>query len=409
MLVPNVIIPWNGTHSSIPTNWSRTTVFDGRNVKSGSAYAQGGSDTHSHTSSPHAHTINSHNHSLTFGDDSHTSSVLHGDEPEVSMLPVHNHASVQSGAMTATVTDENSSPTWASASNIPSSREVIFIKSNAYNMLPDKAVVLREDKNRSLPYFTDAEGKYLRGVGTGADAGSNVGSNNHGHDIGHGHIGKSHNHASVQTGTPIYSGGLIGGFSHSPESFSSEGHRHLVTMVESTHNPSNYVNSNAGISDIINLKYQEFYAYLNNVNGGLPMKGDLAFWVESSSPPVGWELAGYADDLYIKVASESSGSLSSGGNLTHAHASVSHTHSASGHIHGASTGGQLSGSVWGNTTGDYHNTSVWTHTHSVTVSSVAVNRTNGTINCSTVSHEPKWVAVKIIRMKFLATGGMMLV
>lgn len=406
MLQVGLVIPYNGNHADIPVGFERETRMDGRNVKSGSSYAQGGNATHTHTSSPHTHTINAHTHTLTFGNDSHTASIQHQDNPPEDMIGEHYHGSVASGGMSSSVSDQNASPTWSSASNTPPSRTVIFIKATKRVNYPVNAVILRQDKGRSLPYFTSAENKYLRGASTGQNAGDNIGSNQHAHDVSHSHTPNAHGHTSVQTGTPVEVGGRIGGFHLDSPSTSSIGHRHQVTINNATDSPNAYTNTSAGSSDVISLSYQELYAYLNNVANGFLKEGDIAFWLEAEDIPRGWELAGIDADRYIRIALESSGALSTGGTLTHQHSPISHTHTASPHNHGASMGGQLSGHVWGNTTGNYNNTSTNTHTHPITVASVTATRTNGTIDCSLSNHEPEFVRVRVVRAtKSALTGG----
>jgi hypothetical protein len=410
MLPKDIVIPFNGDHADIPANFVRETRADGRNIKSGNSYLQGGNSTHTHTSTAHTHQVNAHTHTLTFGNDSHTADIQHQDSPPEDMIGVHYHGSVSSGGISATTYDQNASPNWSSASNTPPSRTVIFIRATKIVNYPVNAVVLRQDKNRSLPYFTLAEGKYLRGASTGQNAGENVGANQHGHDVSHTHTPNAHSHITVQTGTPVEGGGRIGGFHLDNPSMSSIGHRHQVTINSGADTPHEYTNENAGSTDIITLTYQELYAYLNDVANGFLKENDIAFWFEETDLPRGWELAGIDSDRYIKIASESSGALSNGGSLTHQHSSVIHTHTADAHNHTASMGGQLSGHVWGNTTGSYNNTSTNDHTHPITVATVASTRTNGAIDCSEENHEPEFVRVRVIKATksaLIGGGGVM--
>ena len=405
MLVPNLVLPFYGLEADIPANWVRETRMDDRNVKAGASYAQGGSDTHQHTSNPHTHSVDAHVHGLTFGTDAHTADIQHQDNPPEDMIGAHYHGAVNSGSMPAAVNDQDASPNWSSVDHKPPSKTVIFIRSTGYNLIPLNGIVLRQDKTRSLPYFTAGEGKYLRGAQAGNDAGDNVGATNHAHSVTHQHTANQHGHSTVQTGTPVETGGHIGGFHLDSPSMSSIGHRHQVTIDNGADTPDAYTKTDAGSTDTITLKYQSLFAFLSNVSNAILKAGDIAFWLEADPLPIGWVDAGIETDCYIKVANQSDSAVASGGNLTHNHASITHTHTSPAHNHTASMGGQLSGHVWGNTTGSYNNTSTNTHTHAITVATVAATRSNGIIDCSTESHEPKYVRVRVIKATNSALGG----
>jgi len=403
MLSPNIVIMFNGNHASIPSGFSRETDFDDCNVKTGSAFTTGGSTTHTHTSTAHTHAVGVHTHSLSFAVVNTPSSIQHQDSPPEEMLSDHYHGAVTSGGLSSAVNDQTQAPTWSSDSNIPSSRTVIFIRSNGYNFIPTNGIMLRQDKNSSLAYFTAGEGKYLRGASAGGNAGSNVGASSHSHTISHTHTANSHGHNSVTSGSPVETAGRIGGFHLADPSMASVGHTHTAYVNNGADTPAEYVNTTAGSGDTISLKYQEVYAFENTGSSSLPEVGDMAFWVDGGSPPIGWETVLYSNDYYLKVASEASGTLANGGSLTHTHSAVSHTHTAPAHNHTGSTSGST-GHVWGNTTGSYSNTVSSTHTHAVTVATSTHTRSSSNIDCSTDSNEPTYVAVKLIQFQF-GTGG----
>ena len=126
MLNPDIIIPYDGVHASIPSGWSRDTRFDGRYVKATTSSwgSTGGASTHTHTVSSHTHTYsnNGHTHDTSStgyfgGVGTVKSDARHKDSPPYDVMTAeHTHWGKTSNQMSSE-SISSTTPSIGSASN----------------------------------------------------------------------------------------------------------------------------------------------------------------------------------------------------------------------------------------------------------------------------------------------------
>lgn len=400
-LPPNVIIPLDDTHANIPSDGSveRETDFDGLYVKiTTSDWGNtGGNATHTHTSPSHTHTYTANGHTHTSGNVSGNVSSIgtgqHRDAPPYDVNTTsHYHPSVTSGAMaSASITSATMSV--GNASNEYSRYHLIFLRTLKYTRFPANSLVMKDDTNSrdKASHFDGLNGRYMKGAGTGQNAGSPVDVANHTHTTSHSHT-LQHGHGAVATGNTV-SGDL--GADNVSGGMADHGHtvyfnNHSVVVSNSdnapTANPS--------------LKYQELHFWKFNQVATLK-EGDIVISLDSEVPR-GWVDMGY-DDLYIRGKATGQ-ALSSGGANTHTHDPISHYHAGGAHTH-----------TWYTNTvsanGQYRSGSssqmAGTHYHTGTSSS-ATNPDTGTSNATfdSANHEPQYIKVRLIKAtKSALTGG----
>ena len=391
--MPDIIIPWDGAHASIPAGWTRYTALDGKYPKASSSdlAGTGGSSTHTHTGTDHTHTYSSSHVHTTGGMQTSgyvtKSDARHRDSPPQDVsLENHAHTSVNTGSFTSSSISTDGVTT-GTADNEYSRYHFIFIKGSVDLQLPSGSVVMRDNTNSrtGASHFDSMDGRYMKGAGTGVDSGSGTDVTTHTHTQSHSHT-LSHNHGSVTSGN---STGQIGGYDVSSSSMGH--HTHTVNFTAHNESPVNTDGVTAGTST---LKYQKLHFWKTSSLDDSQI-GDIAMTVESTVP-FGWEDLGFNDEF---VSGESTGiSLTSGGSYSHAHSSISHTHTGTSHTHALSTS-----SVGGSN--QYYNGGsdniVGTHSHTSTTSSASNPITGSTslvIEASTP--EPEYVKVKFIKLLF---------
>ncbi len=322
-LAANIIIIWTGTHAGIPSGFSRETSLDGKFPKAQGAEAvntTGGADTHTHNSPTHTHTFSSHSHTI----------VTHGDRDSENISSGGGSSAVSGHTHTASLdgtsgSDSGVTFTTGSGSSLPPYYEVIFIKATASALIPANAVVLWDNASLTPNGFANhsgLQGKYLRGAGTGADAGSTGGSTSHTHASDHSHsVSHSHN------------GNIVGGASQNNMDLgvgdgppkASVSHPHNV-VLNSTGETISYTGTITDSS--IEPAYKKLRAIQNTNSGGVRVtKGMIALWLGSvGSLPQGWVLCdgtnGTRDmtDKHLKITS-SDGEV--GDTSTHTHSAQS--------------------------------------------------------------------------------------
>ena len=165
MIIPNTItILWNGTNATIPAGFTRNTDFDGKylyGVDTGvDPDGTGGNSTHTHTSPAHNHTQDSHTHSVSGGASSEATATRIGTKK----YSTATHTQNAKDSSTATPTNQTATVTVNTASNELTRRDIIFIKSNGTNAVPNDASVFYDDtpptnwnRSRCLEYLDWAE------------------------------------------------------------------------------------------------------------------------------------------------------------------------------------------------------------------------------------------------------------
>lgn len=410
MLGPNVIIPFDGNHASIPTGFVRETSLDGRFPKGWGDQApntSGGSATHTHTSPGHSHSFASHSHSITTSANNHNGQQTGNDDSGLCGRDTHTH----SGTIT-TINSQSVGTTtasYSSQSNNPPYYEVIFIKSSAYNFIPDDGLVLNQATSRSgLAFHTASANKYLRGAGTGADAGATGGSTTNAHTIDHTHT-TSHSHSGNSGGpssvTRMYYG------TDTSITLARYDHTHPITLNSASITSGS--NSSIGSqAETVEPAYRTLNAFKNESGSGiLPQPGDIAMWLGTvSSVPVGWKLCDGTNDTvdmrdrFLKIPSTASASATGGSN-THTHAAQSHTHSVASHTHSGSVGA-ANNPIGGSGNSDHTPWITTNPQHTLaTVSSSAGALNSATTTADSSDNQPEYRTVVYIEMEFSTAGG----
>lgn len=406
MLVPNIIIPFDGLHANIPSGWSRDTDFDDRiPVHSNSGVgATGGSNTHTHSIQSHSHSLNSHSHTVSFGYYEEASGG--GAGANTSPKRRHNHTSVSTSSMSS-ASSSSDGFTSGSASTLPPYYEVIYIKSNGYNLVPANGILFTQtslanlvlcDGGSSTP---NLEGKFLKGAGTGADAGGTGGTTQHTHTLDHSHSsGASHTHSGT-------SGGFAGDTSNHGGADSTDGvndHTHAFTTGVTTA-PINAYSGSGGGDTIVYPPYYTLKPYKNMSGGNVPLEVGAIAMTKEATLPTGWVLCdgnNGTPNLPSKYIMGSTTAGTTGGSTTHTHGNVSHTHTSSSHSHTGTTN-NASPSTYQTGDGSYRGRSP--HNHSLSTTSTTATYANSNIVFDAGSSIPAYIEVKYIMATASALSG----
>jgi len=411
MINPDIILPFDGNHADIPSGFTRETSLDDKFPKAWGAEnpnTTGGSSTHTHTSPSHTHSLNSHNHSGTSGNSTDNTD---SERPSGTTLAQDNHDHSYTTSSTVSGGSTNgSSVTYGARSNNPPYYNVIFIKSENYNLIPDDTMVLKEGTSRNgLSFHSASAGKYLKGAGTGNDAGGTGGSTTNVHSINHSHTTNSHTHSSSNTsGANDYGGGYSSGVSGSV----TASHVHSMTVGSGTQGISSYSGSLTTL-ETVEPAYKTLNAFKTDSGDSvLPQVGDIALFLgDTSDLPVGWNLCdgnnGTPDmrNKFLKLNS-SAGASSTGGSNTHTHSAQSHSHSASGsHTHNVSFS-TVSANADREGSGTTHVFSGGDHSHTaVTSGSKTASYASANTTAESSNNEPAYRTVAYIQYEYSSMGG----
>jgi len=393
----NVILIHTGTNASIPSGWTRETSLDGVFPKGwGDSVAPnqtGGATTHTHTSPSHTHSIVAHTHTFTTSDTDWTINAGNTGTNQNDAFNGSHHHHGTSGA--ASGGDISGTTTYASVSNDPPYRKVIFIKANAGAQLATDIVALwgtSDTAPTNWSKVTELSGRYLKGAGTGADADltTDNGSSTNLHGITHSHTGATHTHAAGVTDTPSAynrkesSGG--GSLTHYQ-------HTHSITLGDGTQNVSDNTDT-LTTTETVEPVYRRLHAIKKGATG-LKEKGIIGLWLGSTaSIPGGWSLYTDMKDNHLKIGDPTTSAT--GGSNTHTHAAQAHSHTGNGgHTHTGS-GGNHPGNVGSSGAGQNVFTSS-SASHTVTSDSTTANYGSANTTADSSSNEPEYRTVAFIR------------
>lgn len=309
----------------------------------------------------------------------------------------HNHGGSTTTSATSGGTLSNS-VTYASTSNDPAYYTVIFIKSGGYSTIPNNAMIFSASTSRSgLSFHTGSANRFLKGAGTGANAGSTGGSSTHIHSLNHTHSAVNHTH----TGTTASQVDDLSAGTGSQEHKSP--HSHTYTLQNQALTGSAYS------GDSPSLDFQPAFRTLNsfkNESGSskMPAVGDIALWLGTlATIPVGWKLCDGTNSTpdmrgrYYKNPATASAS-STGGANTHSHsASNSHSHGTTSHTH---PNGRTDSSTQRVITGVGSYGAIYTHNHTMSVATANVSWNSATIASDSSSNEPEYRTVAFIQFEY---------
>ena len=257
----------------------------------------------------------------------------------LSASSTHTHTAPTSGAVTSS--SSSNAGTWNSASNDPTYRAVVWIRSDGTPGGFPSGAWAYWDNNAALPaswsLVVTAQSKFLKGAAAAGDGGATGGG-------AHVHAAAAHGHTSIANHT--HSGGAFGGPSATASTNSGGGattsaHTHAVTFAAA---PGSVSIGNGTAADTSSTTYEPSYAKLatvQNDSGSNDLQvRHIALWLGLlSAIPGGWMLcdgsSGTVDmrGRFVKGAGALGEIGNTGGSAGHSHASGgAHTHTQS-HVH----------------------------------------------------------------------------
>ncbi|HYD35565.1 MAG TPA: hypothetical protein VD999_05835 [Vitreimonas sp.] len=418
MLTPNVTIPYDSTHASIPGGFSRETTLDGKYPKGAPNLTNpggaGGASTHTHTSPSHSHSFASHTHNISTSSNFHQLLIPNNQSDSGGSSigrGTHSHTGTTSALTSETVSSE--AVTYSSQSNDPPYYEVIFIKSVGYNSLPNNAMLLNSATSRNgMSFHTASANRFLKGAGTGANAGGTGGSLTNSHTVSHTHS-TSHGHTGT---TGNNSGGTIDrqSGSNTPQGLSTHSHAFLLDNASVTSDSNSAITSQ---SESVQPAFRTLNAFKNTSGSSIGLlPGDIAMWLQSlATIPIGWVLCNGSNgtpdmrDQFLKIPASAS-ATTTGGSNTHTHAAQSHTHTVSSHTHTGSvspavetTSRKASGDQ-GDCWGGPNATEIPNHTlSSISSTAGSLQAANTTANSS--DNQPEYITVAFIQFQYSLGGA----
>lgn len=402
MLPPNVIIPFDGLNSAIPSGWTRDTRFDGRFPKGASSGIgdTGGSATHTHTSPAHSHTLPSHTHTGTTG--APTGGSMWAGSGSGNAIIGHVHTYTTGGSSGGTT--NTTAVTYDTVSNDPPYYEVIFITTTSYKMIPQNGIVLRQSSRAGLTYHTASQNKYLKGASGGADAGASGGSTTNVHNITHTHTVNNHSHSGGSTGNATQQ---VNRTSTSSGAAVPAAHTHTFTVTNNSA-PINSYSGSLTTTETVEPLHTKIRHYYANGGSALVGAGDIVMTTQASNP-TGWITCDGNNgtpnlvDYYIKNVDADP---STGGSNTHTHAAQSHQHTSSSHVHSVSFGTYSSPLHQENTGGGSPMDTRDAHSHASANSDAATPMYDAAnTTADSANNEPLYIKVRFIMATNAALGG----
>ena len=410
-VIADVILVWPGTNASIPAGWVRETSLDNKYPKATADGVNpdvtGGSHTHTHTGATHGHTLNAHSHNVVLSHVQPPSAIASNRADNVGDNHGHNSASIGG---TSGGSLQNQVVTWASANQEPPYHEVIFIKpSGSSASIEDDICAFWNEATPPTDFVhcdggggtPDLRGKYLKGAATDGDSGGTGGGTSHQHTVTHGHTANTHTH-SATSGASDNSGrrgdgGIVGG--------ANVFHTHTVNLSGTAAGVNNFVKTDAGSGDTVEVAYKKLGIVQNTSGGAISATpGLIGLWLGTlANIPGGWLICDGQNDTpdlrskFIKIITTTGQLGDTGGSNTHSHANISHTHTATGtHSHGGSTSAP-SPTLNRDTGGDGYATNTHTHPMESVSSTTAVYASTDLTSGSAVSNQPAYRTVAYIQ------------
>ena len=406
-----VIIMWAGNNADIPSGWERETSLDGKYPKGNASGIDpdltGGSNTHTHTSLAHGHSITAHVHSVSLNASTAGGNNT-GKTSSGGPADNHGHNAVNSGAVSGGSLSSVAS-TYGSVASEPPYHEVIFIKPTyPANGIPVNGIAFWDNSNiksgfylcngsNSTPNLTD---KFLKGAGTGANAGGTGGSSTHtGHTITHTHTETGHTHARVQSGSYTNTTNFE---TASGTADTVQSHSHDIDLNSKT---ISYGGTPVSGSANNEPAYKKLLAIQNRTANQLVTTGLIALWLGNLDDiPPNWSYVTAMNDKHLKITNTAGDVYKTGGSNTHTH-SDSHTHTGSSHNHTATIEYQTQTNNCINS--DHKLPKPHTHTANVGNASASWQSTNTTGASS--SNEPTYRTVTFIKLDSLQHSNFMFI
>jgi len=344
-LPAELILGWPNSAASIPAGWSRVTSLDGYYPRgasgTGAPITTGGAASHSHVTPSHNHTIAAHSHPVGGSTGVSTDSVNTLRENGATYPQAdqgHTHTRPANTGTSGPYTSGSATPGTTVANNLPSTREVIWIKSDGARTAYPIGILgwsLESVSGWDIdPANTD---RYLKGAAAAGNGGAFVGSQSHLHTVNsHSHTGANHDHSLANSGLSNPLSSLEAGTGTSTPRWLPRHTHPLNITIASTGNTDSVSGGIASPTDLeppnrrLNI--------LANTSGGIQTRiiGLYTGTVAALDPILTLcdGTSGTPDMRTWFARDRGTDSLNStGGASTHTHFTPSHTHNIGGHSH----------------------------------------------------------------------------
>jgi hypothetical protein len=415
----DMILAWPGTAASIPSGWTRVTALDGYYPRGATTTAApsatGGATSHDHTTPNHFHVIGAHVHSLggsTGSSNSSTTSARFNGASQPQADQPHTHSRPSSTNTRTAQNSGSSAPGTNSASNVPPTRDVIWIESDGSQA--NYPVDVLGFATESVSGWTDdasSAARFLKGAAAAGNGGGTSGSSAHTHTVAsHTHTGFSHDHTVNSTGLSSPSSSTEAGYGSSSPRWLPR-HTHPMDVVSAS--TGNLTSASGGTTGSGTLEPpHRRLRVLRNTGGGTQTRviglylgavGDLDPLLTLCNG------SGGTPDMRSWFARDkgSDSVNSTGGASTHSHSVPNHTHGIPSHNHDTNVGTSNTASFERPSFGDLGDSPTTGHTHSSgnTGSTTPSRSSRGSGTTDTVSHVPPYKEVHFVRLDGTISGG----
>lgn len=415
----DLVLGWPGTAASIPSGWLRVTALDGFYPRGATTTAApsvtGGTSTHSHTSPSHSHSIPSHQHSMpadTVGSSTSTNTERKDKASIAVTSATHDHDLPRLTGGSSVVTSSATAPGTNSVSNLPPTREVIWIRSDgSATVYPIGALGWSTQSVSGWTTDTASSARFLRGAPAAGDGGSTYGATTHTHTI------NAHTHTVSQHDHPNFTTELSGPAAATEANSGSTNPRWLARH---TH-PGNVVANTSG-------SLLSATGGTTGAGGNEPPNRRLRTLRNTGNGAQTRIIGLYTDavadlDPVLTLCNGSNGTPdmrtwfcrdigstsvgSTGGASTHTHTTPAHTHLSPTHSHEVTVSTSGSKTYGRDTSGTQGSVPLSTHTHSVSDTSAATIQpgASGAASTGSASTLPPFREAHFVRVEGTVAGG----
>jgi hypothetical protein len=363
----------------------------------------------------HGHTIGAHSHPLggsTGSSNSSTTSARFNGASQPQADQPHTHTRPANTGSQAALFSSLTAPGTSSASNLPLTREVIWIESDG-SQAEYPVGILGWATEAVSAWDTDASssGRFLKGAAAAGNGGAQTGTSTHLHSINaHTHNGFVHGHLISNTGLSNPSSSQEAGYGSSSPRWLPRHTHPMSTDDVSTGNTSSTGGGNTSSVSLDPLNKR--LRVLRNTLGGTQTRiiGLYLGTVAALDPLLTLCDGGSGTpDMRTWFARDAgSDSINStGGASTHTHTSGSHGHTIGSHNHGTNVAISGTGSFERPTSGDLGDSPTTGHTHSSGDTSNASPSidTTGAGATNSQSHVPPYHEAHFVRLDGTISGG----
>lgn len=414
----DLILGWPSTAASIPSGWSRVTALDGFYPRgasgTGAPTTTGGSATHNHTTPGHVHAVGAHSHSLggnTGTSNSSTTSARFNGASQSQADQPHSHTRPSATGSRAGQDSGSASPGTSTPSNIPPTRDVIWISSDgAQANYPVGVLGWATESVSGWTADATSAARFLRGAAAAGDGGAVLGGT-HTHTINaHSHTGYTHDHTISNTSLSNPLSSQEAGFGSSTPRWLPR-HTHPMDVISTGTGSSTSVSGGTSGSASLEPPNRRL-SVLANTEGGTQTRiiGLYMGAVVDLDPLLTLcDGSGGTPDMRTWFARDAGSDSvnSTGGTSVHTHSTGNHTHDIGSHTHEINVNASNTGSFEAPSFGDLGDSPTTNHIHTsgdtASASPSVFNSTSGTTGSS--SHIPVYKEAHFVRLDGTISGG----